>query len=192
MLDTQTVQEKSTAKIWVFIVDSDHGTNVTTHVTREAAESANFNYCDEWWHHEYADVPRPPDDQLVAEYWRRQNEGGSEWHLITECDLSGVKLTPTDGSPELPVVGDGASTALVPVSNPLPAEPRKDILLTYSEQVKLTKLMAAPGQDHDTFEGRLLVNAGYAERFPDAGSGVTMLRITEAGRRRLQLIQAVA
>jgi hypothetical protein len=94
------VTENTPLKVWVLIVDHKHGTNVTAHPTREAAESANRDYCDEWWDREFGAETRPSGDQIAAEYWRRMSERGEEWHLIEECELKGVPQPVPDGKNE--------------------------------------------------------------------------------------------
>lgn len=91
MSDTNLVQEKSTPKVWVFIVDRKGGTDVSVHATELDADAANWRYCDQFWHDEFGkDTPKPATaEEVVDEYWQRMSERGEEWHMLEECEIEG-------------------------------------------------------------------------------------------------------
>ena len=81
-------------KVWVLIIDHKHGTDASVHVSRPAANKALFDYCNEWWPHEF-EGSKPPDDELVSEYWDHMSNRGEEWHCIEECEVVGdVSIPP--------------------------------------------------------------------------------------------------
>ncbi|SHG87828.1 hypothetical protein [Bradyrhizobium erythrophlei] len=82
--DTELVQKTNT-RVWVLVIDHKHGTTVTAHPSRAAADGAVHDHCDEWWDHEFGAETRPADDELVSRYWEKMSERGEEWHVIEEC-----------------------------------------------------------------------------------------------------------
>ena len=77
-------------KVWVLVIDHREGTNVNLFATKEAAEKALFDWCDDWFPHEFPGETRPPDDKLVEEYWSLMSEWGEEWHRLEECEVEGA------------------------------------------------------------------------------------------------------
>ncbi|WP_166297183.1 hypothetical protein [Bradyrhizobium sp. 2S1] len=79
MTNTETVQEHLVSAgdtVWVLVIDSQHGTDVETFKTREAADKHLYDYCDEWWDREFGAASRPSDDNLVEAYWNRMSDEG--------------------------------------------------------------------------------------------------------------------
>lgn len=57
--------------------------------------------------------------------------------------------------------------------------------LTLSERFTLYALIDVGDKyDDDTTEDRVLINRGFAERYPNPRTGHTMMRVTDAGRTR--------
>ncbi|UGY23805.1 hypothetical protein HU675_0038640 [Bradyrhizobium septentrionale] len=87
MTNTETVQEHLVSAgdtVWVLVIDNRSGTHVDAFKTKEAADAALFDYCDEWWDQEFGAHSRPADDQLVKTYWERESARGEEWHVLQE------------------------------------------------------------------------------------------------------------
>lgn len=87
-------------KVWVLVIDHKHGTDVSGHASRSAADKANLEYCDEWWGREFPDSEKPPEDALAKEYWRRMSDGGEEWHMLEEREVIGDITIPPVFIPE--------------------------------------------------------------------------------------------
>lgn len=82
-------------KVWVFVVDHRHGTNVSVHPSKEAADAANQSYCDEWFENEFGSETKPPlGHELASRYWDLQSDRGEEWHMIEECEVTDLQFPP--------------------------------------------------------------------------------------------------
>jgi hypothetical protein len=86
-------------KVWVLIIDTKHGTDVSAHASKPAADRALFNYCDQFWSQEFSE-DRPDDDNLVRAYWDRQSERGEDWYKLEECEVDGNTTVPPVFIPE--------------------------------------------------------------------------------------------
>ena len=75
-------------QVWVLLIETKHGTDVTVHATEDSAYKEAANFAREWWERDHPEDPAPPipdDDAEVVHSYFADNE--FEFYSIDQYEV---------------------------------------------------------------------------------------------------------